>query len=42
MTAARSSGSRADRATLSASLEFIQSTAAEILAALEVSAGTEQ
>ena len=31
-----------DRATLSASLQFIQSTAAEILTALEVSAGTEQ
>lgn len=31
-----------DSATLSASLQFIQSTAAEILNALEVSAGTEQ
>lgn len=31
-----------DRATLSASLQFIQGTAAEILTALEVSAGTEQ
>ena len=31
-----------DPATLSASLQFIQSTAAEILTALEVSAGTEQ